>query len=371
MKIPRCLIDIQLPKVKKKAVLILALLLPLQYIAVRVISNYPKFVESWYSTGIYPYISRIMRTSLGILPFSFGDLLYTFFIISVIRWVWLRLKTRFRNPVKWALEGVAVLSVVYACFHLFWGLNYYRLPLHRTLKIKNSYTTEELTALTQKLILRSNELHSSLSSGDSIKVAYNFRKPALFRKTMEGFDFVSKEYPKLTYHGRSLKPSLYSLPLTYMGFNGYLNPLTNEAQVNNQILAYKIPTTASHEIGHQLGFAKENEANFIACLATMHHPDPYFRYSGFTFALRYCLNELYIRDRPQAEKLLKTINPGILENYKEVREFWALHKNPFEPLFQYTYSGYLKANSQPEGMKSYSYVVALLVNYFDDRKNSL
>jgi effector-binding domain-containing protein len=156
-----------------------------------------------------------------------------------------------------------------------------------------------------------------------------------------------------------------------MGFNGYLNPLTNEAQVNDQILIYKIPTTASHEIGHQLGFAKENEANFIACLATMNHPDPYFRYSGFTFALRYCLNELYVRDRPQAEKLLKTINPGILENYKEVREFWASHKNPIEPLFQYTYSGYLKANKQPEGMKSYSYVVALLVNYFDDVKNVL
>ncbi len=181
---------------------------------------------------------------------------------------------------------------------------------------------------------------------------------------------LAKNTQKLTYNGKALKRSLFSIPLTYMGFNGYLNPLTNEAQVNTQIVKYKIPTTASHEIGHQLGFAKENEANFIACLATINHPDPYFRYSGLTFALRYCINELYIRDAVKAEALVKTIHPGIMENYKEVRDFWALHQNPFEPLFQTTYNGFLKANNQADGMKSYSYVVALLVNYFDDVENA-
>ena len=268
------------------------------------------------------------------------------------------------------IEFFAIFSIIYFCFHLFWGLNYYRLPLHRTLKIKNSYTTEELVLLTETLIKRSNEVHRELVKNDSLKVPYKFKKTELLKKTIEGFDFLSEEYPKLTYNGKSLKPSLYSIPLTYMGFNGYLNPLTNEAQVNTQIIKYKIPTTASHEIGHQLGFAKENEANFIACLATINHSDPHFRYSGLTFALRYCLNELYIRDCNKAEALLKTINPGIFENYKEVREFWLRHQNPFEPIFQYTYNGFLKANNQQDGMKSYSYVVALLVNYFDDVENA-
>lgn len=264
---------------------------------------------------------------------------------------------------------LAVFSIIYGCFHLFWGLNYYRLPLHRTLKIKNDYNTEELVILTENLIRRSNEVHRELINNDSLKIPYNFTKSELLQTTIEGFDSLSEEYPKLTYKGKSLKRSLYSIPLTYMGFNGYLNPLTNEAQVNTNIIKYKIPTTASHEIGHQLGFAKENEANFIACLVTLNHPDPYFRYSGLTFALRYCLNELFARDKEKGNALLKTINPGILENYKEVRDFWILHQNPFEPIFQFTYSGFLKANNQREGMKSYSYVVALLVNYYDDVEN--
>jgi hypothetical protein len=356
--------------VKNKAGIILAILLPLQYVAIQIISGYPTFIETWYSTGLYPYISKIMRFSLGILPFSLGDLLYTFLIFSIIRWIVIRINTRFKNPRKWVIDFFAIFSIIYFCFHIFWGLNYYRLPLHKTLKIKNTYTTEELVLLTETLIKSSNEVHRELMHNDSSLVPYNFRKTKILKKTIDGFDFLSAKYPKLTYHGKSLKPSLFSIPLTYMGFNGYLNPLTNEAQVNTQIINYKLPTTASHEIGHQLGFAKENEANFIACLATIKHPDPYFRYSGLTFALRYCLNELYIRDCNKAETLLKTINPGILANYKEVREFWILHQNPFEFIFQFTYSGFLKANNQQGGMKSYSYVVALLVNYFDDVENA-
>jgi len=352
--------------VKNKTALILALLLPVQYVVIKIISNYPSFIEEWYSTGIYPYISKVMRFSLGILPFSVGDLLYTFFIFSTVRWLVLRLRTKFRNPKKWILEIFATFSIVYACFHIFWGFNYYRLPLHKTLKIKNTYTTEELVLLTETLIKKSNQVHSKLVNNDSVIVAFNFSKTQLLHTTIQGFDYLREEYPKLSYSGKALKRSLFSIPLTYMGFNGYLNPLTNEAQVNTQIVKYKIPTTASHEIGHQLGFAKENEANFIACLATIHHPDPYFRYSGLTFALRYCLNELYVRDAVKADAMLKTIHPGILANYKEVRDFWSLHQNPFEPLFQTTYNGFLKANNQAEGMKSYSYVVALLVNYFDD-----
>ncbi len=355
---------------KNRTSLILAILLPLQIIAIKIVSRFPEFIETWYSTGLYPYIAKIMRFSVGLLPFSLGDLLYTFLIISIIRWVTIRIKTRFRNYKIWTLDILATFSIIYACFHLFWGLNYYRLPLHRTLKIKNTYTTEELVLLTSTLIKKSNHIHSELVNNDSLKVDYKFKKTFLLRSTIDGYKQLSKDYPKLTYEGYSLKRSLYSIPLTYMGFNGYLNPLTNEAQVNTQILRYKIPTTASHEIGHQLGFAKENEANFIACLATMNHTDPYFQYSGFTFALRYCLNELYVRDRAKADELIKTIHPGILANYKEVRDFWETHKNPIEPFFQVTYNGFLKANNQADGMKSYSYVVALLVNYFDDVENA-
>ena len=356
---------------KNKTAIILALLLPVQIVVTRVLANYPFLVEKWYSTGLYPVISAFMRMGLGFLPFSLGDLLYTLFIVMLIRWLVIRIKQRFRNPKKWALEALATFSLIYACFNLFWGYNYYRLPLHQTLGIGNDYTTEELVSLTKGLIKKTNKLQTSIMKDDSAKVDIPYSKKELLKLATTGYRHIEEDFPELDYEQTSLKRSLYSLPLTYMGFNGYLNPLTNEGQVNTLIVPFKIPTTASHEIGHQLGFAAENEANFLACLTTMNHPDVYFRYSGNSFALSYCLSELYRRDPELTDELLETLNYGVRLNYLEVEEFWRRHKNPFEPVFMFTYNNFLKANNQPEGMRSYSYVVALLVNYFKNNSQKL
>jgi hypothetical protein len=196
-----------------------------------------------------------------------------------------------------------------------------------------------------------------------------YSKRELIAMTPRGYDILEKEFPHLAYQPTSLKRSIYSLPLTYMGFSGYLNPFTNEAQIDGLIPEYKYPTTCSHEIAHQLGYAAENEANFIGSMAAMHHDDVYFQYSGYTFALAHCLNDLFLRDPFKHEELFKEINIGILKNYQEVRDFWGTYQNPSEVFFKNTYSGFLKANNQLGGIDSYSYVVALLVNYYE--KNPL
>ena len=153
-----------------------------------------------------------------------------------------------------------------------------------------------------------------------------------------------------------------------MGFSGYLNPFTNEAHVDGLIPTYNFPTTACHEVAHQLGYAAENEANFIGSLAAIHNEDIYFQYSGYTFALRYCLAELFRRDQELYNTILPSINKGILRNYEEARIFWMAYENPLEPVFKKTFDSFLKANNQSAGMKSYNYAVALLVNYYGDRE---
>lgn len=354
---------------KKKTALILTIFLPVQILGLRFLSGHPYFVEKWYSTGVYPFTSSLLRSGLGFIPFSVGDLLYGLLIILLFRWIFRRLKQRFRDPKQWILEGFATLSIIYFCFNLFWGFNYYRLPLHQALEIENEYSTEDLKLLAEVLVERSNVIHLSITGDDSLKVDIPYSKNELFELAVEGYAHLNREFPELGYERVSLKRSLYSIPLTYMGFNGYLNPLTNEAQVNTVIPTFRIPTTASHEIGHQLGFAAENEANFIACLATMNHPDEYFRYSGYTYALSHCLSELFRRDPETADQLLSELNHGIRLNFQEVQDFWFAHQNPLEPIFMYSYNNYLKANNQAAGMKSYNYVVALLVNYFKDSRS--
>jgi len=351
---------------------ILTILLPVQIILVKIISFFPKVVELVYSNGIFKYTSKMLRYVFGWIPFSFGDLLYFFLIIAFFRFLY---KKVFKKRIFWKevlLDIGASLSIVYACFHLLWGMNYYRLPLHEILKIDDKYTQEELISVTKLLITKANMLHQKLEPNDSLAIKIPYSKKEIFQKTVPAYRQLQNLFPELNYQPRSIKTSLLSTPLTYMGFSGYLNPITNEAQVNGLILDYKAPTTSCHEEAHQLGFAKENEANFIGALATINYDDIYFKYSGTTFALKFCLNDLYRRDEQKAICLIEEeLRHGILENYREVNEFWESYQNPLEPLFKSTYDSYLKANNQPDGLDTYSYVVALLVNYLKNNNNLL
>jgi hypothetical protein len=342
-------------------------LLPL-YFLIKFLGQFPEFIEIYYSNGLYPVLSTCLRFTFGWLPFSFGDIFYSVSILYIIRWFVINFKRSYKDTKNWFIDVFSAITVIYFSFHLFWAMNYYRQPLHENLNLKAEYSTEELIKTTKILIEKSNNLHTSLTKNDSVMVIFPMTKNEVIKNTPVGYSILEKKYPHLNYHPVSLKKSLLSYPLTIMGFSGYLNPLTNEAQVNYCIPVYKFPTTCAHEIAHQLGYAAENEANFMGFLASVNNPDPYFKYSGYTFALRHCLGELLRRDPKLYEKLATTINPGIYKNYQEVSDFWISHKNITEPVFRETYNSYLKANNQSKGMESYSYVVALYVNFFMSKK---
>ncbi|SFZ92448.1 Protein of unknown function [Flaviramulus basaltis] len=346
---------------------ILALSLIPQYFLIKLLSNYPEFVEEYYSNGFYQFISKIFRYTLGWLPFSFGDLVYAFAIIYIIRWFYKNRKRLRQDTKNWFIDVTSAFSIIYFAFHLFWGLNYYRMPLHKNLNLNADYTTEQLIFVTEKLIEQTNKIHLEITNNDTLKVEIPFSKRDILKLAPNGYDNLKEIFPHLEYHPKSIKKSLFSYPLTYMGFSGYLNPLTNEAQIDGLIPSYKFPTTSSHEIAHQLGYAAENEANFIGCLAAINHDNIYFKYAGYAFALRFCLNEIYNRDECLFEDMVADVNKGIKKNYEEVRLFWETHQNPAEPYFKIFYSNFLKANKQSKGMESYSYVVALLTNYFDEK----
>lgn len=353
---------------QSKTKLYLVILLPIQVIFIKLISLFPNFIERFYSNGIFIYISKALRYVFGWIPFSFGDLLYSVLILLLIRFLFLSIGKRRKQWKESLLDIGATISIVYASFHILWGMNYYRLPLHEIMEIDDQYTEEELIQVTKKFISKSNALHAQLESNDSLSIQMPYTKSEIFEKTVPAYQQLNKLFPNLNYNPKSIKTSLLSVPLTYMGFSGYLNPITNEAQVNGLILDFKAPTTSCHEEAHQIGFAKENEANFIAALTTMNYDDLYFQYSGATFALKFCLNDLYYRDYQKAICMIEEdLRPGIRRNYQEVNEFWDSYQNPLEPIFKSTYDSYLKANNQPDGLDTYSYVVALIVNYYKNK----
>ncbi|MFI5186073.1 MAG: DUF3810 family protein, partial [Chitinophagales bacterium] len=228
-------------------------------------SLYPGFIEQYYSNGIYPAVSKIQRFLVGWIPLSIGDMIYGFFILVVLVKTWQLLNVLFKKKInrQYFLIGLKQILffflLVYVFFYLLWGLNYSRKGIAQQLNLKMStYTLNELDTLTKVLEQRLNYYAAQFkpSQRDSF-----YKKRNLFHEGYESYKIASRFYPFLNYDPKSIKPSLYSYAGNIFGFEGYYNPFSGEGQVNTTIPVFEQPFVACHEIGHQVGYGKENEAN--------------------------------------------------------------------------------------------------------------
>jgi len=363
---------------KEKRNKVLAILLFVQIGVIYLLSYFPNFIEKFYTNGIYILISSFLRTIFGWVPFSIGDILYLIIIFLLVRFLVLIIKKRFKNIRPLLLQSGAFISVLYFFFYFLWGINYSRPSIVYSLDIDRKEITPEsgiegepegksdikkLENLTDKLIDRLVSLQMELVSHDSLPVQVPYSKSKILDMTSLGYKNLSQTFPQFKYEPSSIKKSLFSLPLTYMGFAGYLNPFTGEAQVDYLIPKTSLPMTSSHEVAHQLGIASESEANFIGFLAASSHDDKYFQYSAFLSAFRYALHDIYSYDPDVYQSYIKDIPLGIKKNIRENQEFWKRYENPAEPLFKIFYDNYLKVNQQKSGLLSYNQMVDLLIAY--------
>lgn len=344
---------------------ILPVFLLFQIIFLRFLAYFPEIVERFYSNGLYVYISHSLRTLLGIIPFSVGDCVYGITIVYCIYWFYKNRKLDWRRKF-WS--AISFLSVLYFLFHFLWAFNYYREPLFEKMNIQRDYSNEDLFDFTEKLIAKTNEIQFKITHDKNQKVVNSYSQDSIFSMTQNGYDHLAKHYPFFRYEIPSRKKSLFSLPLTYMGFGGYLNPFTNEAQVNYKLPMYSFPIVISHEMAHQIGYASESECNFIGFMACIKNDDLYFQYAAYTVALRYSLENVLMKDEKKFEALKSTIHPGIFENYKESELFWEQYDTIIDKGFHAFYDQFLKSNQQKDGLESYSKFVDLLINYYKGKE---
>lgn len=327
----------------------------------------PQWVERYYTQGFYVVYLRIITACTNLFPFSVGDVLYFgvgLFLLWKIRQIWIL--NRKRKPRIYAYLRLAVKGCLlfYVAFTLLWGFNNYRVPLTTQLDLQQGYSKEELLDLTQQIIQETNTLQLIITRDSLQSVVIPFDKKQILADAQVGIQTLSTATQWFVYYNQKAKGSLYSLPLTYMGFSGYVNPFTLEAQVNTKIPTSTFIVTSSHEIAHQVGYAKESEANFIGFLAAKKQADLRYQYSSNIFALRYCLKALE-GEQTEGEftAVLNTIHAGVHKNLIENTLFWQEYKTVTDSIFKFIYNNFLKINNQKEGIRSYNKFIDLLIHY--------
>ena len=349
--------------------------LPFLALIVFIFSFFPTIVESWYSTGLYPLFSNFQRICTFWIPFSFGDFGYIFLTLLMIGWtvqglIFLYKKHFVRYMLKPLLFSLAKkLLWVYIIFKLIWGLNYDRLGIAHQLDLdKSAYTKEEVVALTRHLIDQVNTYRRAIPDTGMPVRPLN----GIYREAFRSYQTVAADYPFLAYRHQSVKSSVFTQLGDYIGFSGYYNPFSGEAQLRTDIPRILIPYITCHEMAHQLGYASESEANFVGYLAASASNDPYFLYSVYLDLFSYAQGEeirLFGQEKDfhAFENIIKEnrthLDTLVKKDRLAIRTFFSKRKNRVSPLASNLYDRFLKMNKQGAGIQSYNDIVGWLIAY--------
>ncbi len=339
-------------------------------LVIHIYSSRESRVETVYSNGFFVYFSRFLRTLFGWLPISLGDILYGLLIAwlgwKIGRFIIQVFKKQPRISRRALYKTAIYNSLVFCCsiyivFNVFWGINYDRKGIAAQLGLQmQSYTANDLVAINRVLIEKINASKSQWQTGQT---TYPSNRQ-LFTMVSGAYKTIAIEYPFLKYEPASFKSSMWGWLGNYTGFTGYYNPFTGEAQLNTTIPRFLQPFVACHEVGHQLGYAKENEANFVGYLAAANSNNTLFQYAAYLDMFTYANRNLQFTDSTRAKELRKMLAPAVLADIKEWIEFNRRHRSFVEPVISWVYGKYLQGNRQPGGILSYDEVTGFIIAYY-------
>lgn len=242
-----------------------------------------------------------------------------------------------------------------------WGLNYARPQINTQLKINDKpYQKEQLLKLNTFILNKLDLLSKTINTNQA-----GYTTTELEDIAATAYNELATTRPFFRYKYTSVKPVINSWLVSKMGIEGYYNPLSGEANINDRLPNFVLPFVTCHEIAHQLGVAKEDEANLVGYLAAIHSGNPNFQYSAYYNMLRYVLFEIRMKYPEDYNVIITKIPQNILENFKIEREFWAKYNGAMSIYMGKTFDKILKLNSQTKGIKSYQDIVLWLVNYHE------
>src|SRR5207253_1185486 len=115
-----------------------------------------------------------------------------------------------------------------------------------------------------------------------------------------------------------------SAVMSSLGILGVYIPFTGEPNIDMEAPAFALPFDVSHEMSHQRGFTREDEANFLAWLVGRDAVDVDFRYSSAFFAQIYVARALRDAAPDRWRTLHARVPPGVLADAQHWYD-WVEH----------------------------------------------
>jgi len=175
---------------------------------------------------------------------------------------------------------------------------------------------------------------------------------------------IVKKYPCLDGPSLRAKPLIFSKFMSWINFTGFFFPMTGEANLNTDAPHCLLPATIAHELAHQRGVAREDQANFVGVIACLESGKPDYCYSACLLAYIHLENALNQTDPARGKEISQKLSDKVKADLTANNEYWQARETAAAAVSKSVYSKFLAGYGEERGLKSYGACVDLLVAYY-------
>ena len=336
-------------------------------IANGVIKRSPDFANAIHGT-VGAGIRAVMSTVTSWIPFSLAEVLLILspVLVFLICFVMVRrLRRSMIEGIRYFVGFLSVMSLVFTILVFGYNASFYGDSVEEKVGIEREKLSKEQLYETAILLIDAiREDIPSITYPENTYSEMSFSYSQMNEKLNKAYQTLCEKYPSFQSLYDNTKPVMLSEPWTYTHISGVYTFFTGEANVNVNYPDFIVVSSAAHEMAHQRGIGKEDEANFVAFLVCSLSDDPYVRYSGYTDVLNDVLIQLSSADAELYKRVYEYMPKELREEYIAYSVFFDKYRENVAATVSTTVNNaYITSHNQPQGVKSYGLVVDLVAAY--------
>ncbi len=313
-----------------------------------------KTASSWWTKNIAVYYHEIIGTITNILPFNLFELI-VLLLVSLALYYFVKIIQSFKQKNKFLIAKriynfftyFLKLILIYTAIA---GVAFYREALPFKL-YEDEVSQEYLDSALNYYLSDYNSLSKTFARNNkNVSICpYSFSElSSLMQKEITRLD----KFDYFTKHNAKAKSAIISPILSELHITGINFAFSSEAMVNTSMPSIDLPFTIAHEIAHNKGVLREDDANLVALYICMTSQDNYVRYSGYFRGFYSLLEIKQLTSYADYEGIVKQLSQEILYDNNDYVNYFRKH-DMMKDVANFFNNIYLKFYGQKDGVGTY------------------
>lgn len=326
-------------------------------------------LSDFFSENISPAIRGVMTFLSGAFPFSLYEALLLSVPILIFLFIWLFLggKRSFGRIVSFLLSCFIIGT---SLFVFSTAPGYFGTSVADRLSLDGDcVTSEDMADALEYLVgeigkILETESFATLESGETLMEGNIFD---VSRKVVAAYGEMPSEFSFIKNVRSAAKPAVTGEVMTYLHLAGIYTAFTGEITVNTEYPDFIVVSTVAHEMAHQRGIAKEDEANFIAFAVLDSSTDPYLRYSGLLDAYSAVAGDLAASDYESYREIASRLPRRAKRELAAYGDFFDKYRDSTASKVSNAANDAFLKSQGTEGTVAYSLSSRLIAAYLKER----